>query len=225
MGSTAILRTANARPVAVAAPRRLARVRPRAPANATTAGVELTATALLVRVKASAAAHTVHAIPTLASASAAMAGQGRTAKILLLVGSLRWVSGLIQAFADPCASVSCGSHGRCDPTTGMCVCNMDWSGDQCQYSPDSCKLLSVDFANAARAGPWLGLWDADNACSRFTCCCLSGRIVVTAQFSAMDMALLGPLAGECGGQTQVQFTVPLTAELQFTTTILGQSYR
>ena len=44
---------------------------------------------------------------------------------------------------DPCDTNTCGGNGTCNRTTGLCICNVPYTGDQCQTS--KCFFNSLKY--------------------------------------------------------------------------------
>ena len=57
------------------------------------------------------------------------------ATVVLLRGAAAKVNPTPPPPPDPCAGVSCGSHGSCTSPTGTCSCTGGWSGDSCDVDP------------------------------------------------------------------------------------------
>ncbi len=50
--------------------------------------------------------------------------------------------------SDPCAEVSCGDHGTCDPTDGTCQCDNGYAGDACDECASDFVMVADDCVAA-----------------------------------------------------------------------------
>jgi hypothetical protein len=96
-----------------------------------------------------------------------------------------------------CDNVFCAHGGACDAATGSCQCTGGWHGSGCSTPLKSewlfasqMRLSTARFCSVLLfLGAFEGTWFADQTCARSSCCCLDGKITMTASDSRQELQL------------------------------------
>ena len=95
---------------------------------------------------------------------------------------------------NKCFKVDCGDNGRCDGSTGKCLCKKEWSGERCQLTAaaDVCDGVQCGANGVCSGGRclcrenWSGSRCEVDPCSTLRCgahgTCVSGRCECSARF-------------------------------------------